>query len=51
MTKQTVEPGDRVLIPAIVECLGHDDNHVIVRVAGIPVQVSTASCEERKDCP
>ena len=47
MREQDVKPGDRVLVPATVESLGHDDLHVVVRVAGVPVQVSTASL--RKD--
>lgn len=37
------EPGERVTISAVVESAGHDDQHVIVRVGGVPVQVPVSS--------
>jgi hypothetical protein len=50
MNAQDIKPGDRVLVPAVVESLGHDDDHIIVRVGGVPVQVAvgTATSQERK---
>ena len=34
-----IKPGDRVAVAAVVESEGHDDQHVIVRIGGTPVQV------------
>jgi hypothetical protein len=34
-----IKPGDRITVTAVVESAGHDDQHVIVRIGGVPVQV------------
>ena len=34
-----IKPGDRITVTAVVESAGHDDQHVIVRIGGRPVQV------------
>jgi hypothetical protein len=42
-TMTEIKPGDRITITAVVESAGHDDQHVIVRIGGIPVQVPVSS--------
>lgn len=41
------KPGTRVLVPAVVESLGHDDEHIIVKVGGRPAQVPVAAATPR----
>ena len=38
-----IKPGDRVTVSAVFESVGHDDQHVIVRVGGTPVQVPVSA--------
>ncbi len=43
MPKTDIKPGDRVTVTAVYVSEGHDDQHVIVRVGGTPVQVAISS--------
>ena len=47
----TLKPGDRVTIVAVVESEGHDDQHVIVRIGGTPVQVPASSSSPPRTPP
>jgi hypothetical protein len=39
MKRTDIKPGDRITVAAVVESEGHDDQHVIARIGGQPVQV------------
>ena len=39
MKRTDIKAGDRITVAAVVESEGHDDQHVIARIAGQPVQV------------
>ena len=47
----TLKPGNRVTIVAVVESEGHDDQHVIVRIGGTPVQVPASSLLSAEKAP
>ena len=38
-----IKPGDQVTVSAVFESVGHDDQHVIVKVGGTPVQVPVSA--------
>ncbi len=42
----TLKPGDQITVTAVVESEGHDDQHVIVRIGGTPVQVPVPAADE-----
>ncbi len=44
-----IKPGERITITAVVESAGHDDQHVIVRIGGTPVQVPISLVNPRDD--
>lgn len=44
-----IKPGERITITAVVESAGHDDQHVIVRIGGRPVQVPISSILTAKE--